>query len=483
VGDDPDAIWKPGFTGEVVHGQPVAPPLPPPDPPADAIDGVALVAVDEPAAPAHAAPPPTHRRRLTPLQLVALGAVVVIVAATLALTLPGGRHAPSPSAVEHIPTAAARQWSATVPGHVDSVIGTADVVLVTSAADGRTVTALDGRDGSRLWRRVLSPSGIEDITIIDGDVVYAAAPGRDGVGDELVGLDSRSGEERWRRRLPGPFAAVMEGHRIIVQQVGTLHSELTELDLIDPHTGRTRRSIEGDITFFVDGVQTRDGDVFRLFDLDTFERIDEVSLPALHGEPARITPTETGTLAITATRAVLFDARGVPLSSHPLPPQEGGLAPLVLNLGGVVVVQSGEVVTALTVADGQIGAAWSRPGELADRTGSAEHALLAVQAPSSPPSPSSDAPIALVDASTGVTAWTGMAPVRPPERLLADNGIVAEATGSHSRRSLAGVGLDGTVLWRHTVTAGADTALIDGAVVEYEATPGRNDKTTLTLLR
>jgi hypothetical protein len=276
----------------------------------------------------------------------------------------------------------------------------------------------------------------------------------------------------------------MEGHRIIVQQVGTLHSELTELDLIDPHTGRTRRSIEGDITWFVDGVQTRDGDVLRLFDLDTFERTDQVSLPALHGEPARIAPTETGTLAITATRAVLFDARGVPLSSHPLEPQEGGVAPLVLDLGGVVVVQSGEVVTALTVADGQIGVAWSRPGELADRTGSGEHALLAVQAPSSRLSPSSDAPITLVDATTGNTAWTGLAPVRPPEQLLADNGLVAEgATGSRSRRALAGVGLDGTVLWRHTVTAGADTALIDGAVVEYEATPGRNDKTTLTLLR
>jgi outer membrane protein assembly factor BamB len=137
--DDPDAMWKPGFTGEVVYVR------------------------------------PTGRGRMARPLVAGLGvALAAAVAGTLALTLHGGTTQPaSSSAVERIPATAEARWSANVPGWVDAVVGSADVVVATSSSGRPAITALGGRDGHRRWSEP-SPGGVNGaVSVVDGVVVYS----------------------------------------------------------------------------------------------------------------------------------------------------------------------------------------------------------------------------------------------------------------------------------------------------------------------
>jgi hypothetical protein len=488
VDGDPDAIWKPGFTGEVVYERRTVPErwrAPPGLPAAEAAapraDPADDLEVHDPAADPSA--PPSHRAGATPWRAVGVTAAVVVAAAlAVAVTRSGGRREDDSSAIDRIPTTAAAQWSTSIGGDVTAVTGTDDVVV--AVADATTLTAVDRRTGSVRWSRTLAPLQVQDVTVVDGVVVAATTHAGVRFGDRLIGVDAGSGDERWRLPLADNVGAWMDGHEVIVPHVRRHHPVLRGLDLIDPHTGATVRSITGDdIGFTGDDVQVRDGDTFRVYDLATFEPTAVVVLPALRGEPARIVTTAAGTLAVTSSQAALFDERGALVSSVPLGPSTADYVPFSWDLHGIVVVQIDDVVKAVTVRDGRVEVAWSRRGNLLDRTGDGERARVAVMPPDGPLDPMTGALAAVWEASTGATIWTGKVPTRPDGfDVLTGNGFVAEqATGDSFRRAIAGIGLDGTVLWRHRVRRGSDTALVDGAVIELGPTPGRRNESTLTL--
>ena len=102
------------------------------------------------------------------------------------------------------------RWSAAVPGAVMAAPVGADgtVVVAGHGRDAVVVRALAAPTGVPVWERVVGP--VAGAPLVVGDtVVLAHGPGIHGAA--AVGLDLRTGAERWRVPLPGWWDGGVEG--------------------------------------------------------------------------------------------------------------------------------------------------------------------------------------------------------------------------------------------------------------------------------
>ncbi|MFD0308561.1 serine/threonine-protein kinase [Streptomyces sp. NPDC127119] len=81
-----------------------------------------------------------------------------------------------------------------------------DTVLLTSG-DG-TVTGIDGRTGKRLWQGRPAGGAQPAFAYFGGELAYATTLTSDGTGTQVIAVDPRTGDVRWRHRLDGLLTPV-----------------------------------------------------------------------------------------------------------------------------------------------------------------------------------------------------------------------------------------------------------------------------------
>ncbi|UPZ30561.1 serine/threonine-protein kinase [Streptomyces sp. LRE541] len=81
-----------------------------------------------------------------------------------------------------------------------------DTVLLTSG-DG-TVTGVDGKTGKRLWSGRVADGAQPAFAYFGGDLAYATTLTSDGTGTQVIAVDPRTGDVRWRHRLDGLLTPV-----------------------------------------------------------------------------------------------------------------------------------------------------------------------------------------------------------------------------------------------------------------------------------
>jgi len=124
VSSDPDALWKPGFAGEVVY--PTRDPVPAP----------------------RLSRSPRHHRVLVGATIV-VAALVAVTA--IAITRLGGD--PAQAAAPRLPLHVTERWSVTMPGQVWDITASDDVVLAAAHGSDARITALRADTGAELWSR------------------------------------------------------------------------------------------------------------------------------------------------------------------------------------------------------------------------------------------------------------------------------------------------------------------------------------------
>ncbi|MEX2627375.1 MAG: PQQ-binding-like beta-propeller repeat protein [Ilumatobacteraceae bacterium] len=193
--DDPDALWKPGYTGEYR--------TPERDP---ATDGAR----------------PGRSGRPGAVTVVATIVLVGIVAVGLGT---GMLRSPTPESE----APALEQWSVTFDTtHIGAVAATDEVVIAVAGRPGQVV-ALDRRDGGERWRRPASGDSTTGLDVVAGAALTRHVDG-DGRGS-VIAHDSDTGEPLWSD-------ALAVGERIDVFRDAVLRVTPDDAIRIDPRTGQ-----------------------------------------------------------------------------------------------------------------------------------------------------------------------------------------------------------------------------------------------------
>jgi outer membrane protein assembly factor BamB len=445
---DPDAIWKPGYTGEVVW-EPRRPP----------------------------------RRRWVNLTAVVGMAVVAGGVVAWSITRDGER---AESAGDRIPAHADERWTVTLDASsVGTVSGTGDTIVAAVGPEPRLV-ALDADSGAERWRVPAPEDSLISLDVVD-DVVVADY--LDAGGDQsLAGFDLDDGHRLWTARVARGRGSVITDALFVPRHDPAQVTAV--VDLVDVTSGTHLASLAADeISMSSTSVILRHGDHVEWYDPATFERRGRVDLAALDLErfKAAIAPTDAGPVVATAQRAVLLDASGTVASSVGLSTERDG--PPTLNeldgSGRFVVLQGATETTMLTVRAGRLEALWTRSARVVDWLIDDSHQLLAILPWGDQPGAYDlDAPwMEVVDATTGRPIWAGRLTrsVEGSFSVLGGNGFVAAGVTEFGPPSVAGYAFDGTELWRHPVLAsGRPLTLLSGALVAVGATA--SGEATLTLL-
>ena len=236
--DDPDAMWRPGYTGPVVYRR-------------------APSAGRVPARPC--------RRRWRPCS-----------SCSPCWPSPAGPSSPcvhhrrdGPSALTLAPRVPA-ELRAAVVGDVDGRVGS--LVAGRTTAPSSWASTAGGRASSRSTPPRAAERGatdlpkgrVESIDVL-GDVVVAVSVGRDGSG-MVVGVRTDEGTTSWTRSVAPGDRATVDAGQVLVSHASTGASG-ARLDLLDPSTGRGRRVDHGRRGVVVAGrVQRRVGDRIELVD-------------------------------------------------------------------------------------------------------------------------------------------------------------------------------------------------------------------------
>lgn len=448
---DPDALWKPGFTGEVVY---------------EARPG--LRPVGDGAAPQAGR---STRRRL------AITALIAIPAASVCAIVfwPSSDPSPQSSAAPRIPTSvSSERWSATsdVVNIVD-VAATANTIVL--AGDfGRQLVALDADDGTERWRRPIDTAGYADVEVLDGTVIAIASPSADQV--TVSSYDLGTGERMWFQDVAPPATPAVVRDRLVSISFGGNRGNLAALTAIDPVTGQHLATVAGrDVCFDSTGrVFQRSEAVVTWFggrDLRRRGSIDLRSFGAADALAVVVAPRDDDTVVVAAGSTVrLLDASGNLLSSLELTNRSSTDSPVEIESGVTtddhLLLGTGEAVAYLvTVVDGDLTDRWQRSGS---PVGLIEHQsdhVLATTAPDLSGYPSScggeiasrGGPIEAVDAA-GATIWSGN-----QSPALTESGFVV---ADDDLGSIEGIALDGTTMWSRPSPAGTDHYVGADALVE-----------------
>lgn len=161
---DPDAIWKPGFTGENVY---------PSREPAVATGG--------------------GRRG----RLLGLGALLVAAAGGLGAVAIARGDRPTDPAAMFLPESPSLRWTVELPGGgVNRVGGSARGLVVAADERDRQVIAVDATSGEERWRAALPDGGWVGQLVVVDDLVVAVVADGDPV---IVGYEADDGDRRWER--------------------------------------------------------------------------------------------------------------------------------------------------------------------------------------------------------------------------------------------------------------------------------------------
>jgi outer membrane protein assembly factor BamB len=446
---DPDAIWRPGYAGEVVWR-----------------------------------PPPRHR---PPSKLLVIAGVAVAAAGVLTVIRITGGGTPRSLARGPIPTGAAERWTVTLDASsVAAVTGDEDTIVAAIDPQPRLV-AFDVDSGAQRWRASVPDESLVSLRVVDGVVV---ADYLDRGGDQsLIGFDLDDGRELWRASVANGRGS-LAGHGLIVPRSGAGRAPAS-VELLDPATGTAIGSIEADgVSVSSTSVSRRTGDVVEWYDPDTFERRGRLDLGDLDLErlDADVVPTAAGLVVAAPRRVLLVDASGVVTSSVRVPAQVDGPTTLdeLDGSGRFVVLQGATDTTMLSVRDGRLDVLWTRSARVVDWLIDDSRQLVAIL-------PWGDQPGAydvgapwmeLVDATTGRPIWAGRLSraVDGAFDVLGGNGFVAAgALVGGGAQSVAGYDFDGTELWRHPVCVGGrPLTLVPGGLVIVRTTTSGTP--TLTLL-
>jgi hypothetical protein len=441
--EDPDAIWKPGYTGEIVHRPTTT-----------------------------RADRPSRRRRLG---VAAVGVVVVAAIAILAVPrLTGDSDDTEASALGRIPTHIRERWTARFDQPVGAVTGTADVIV---AQAGTELVALDAGSGAELWR-VPAPGDARELEVMDGVVVshdVASHP------QTLAGFDLHDGHRLWSKELGQDLQMTLAGDHVVIPGFSAA-GMVSSVEFLDPRTAKRLAAFEGqEIAMSSTAIRRRVGHVVEWYDRDSFElraRIDLARL-GLDGVRTDGAPTDAGLVIAAYDRAWLLDGDDEVVSSLSL--SHKLVAPWSLDeldgSGRYLVLQGVNTTTLLSVRHGELVELWTRPVAPIDWMMDYSRTILTVQQRSVEGS----ALVRVVDAPTGRAIFSGRQPgLHGP--ALGRNGFVAgtEPTDDGSW-SVVGYDFTGTELWRLPVPSRGWPTLVPGALLTIG---GDTDTraTTLTLL-
>jgi outer membrane protein assembly factor BamB len=440
--EDPDAIWKPGYTGEIVYRS----------------------------APSEARRPSSRRR-------LVLGIGVAAVAAMAGLAVPrltGDREGTDASALDRIPTQIRERWTATLDRPVGPVTGTDDVIV---ARAGRELVALDAHSGTELWR-VAAPGDAGELEVMDGVVVYHDVTGRP---QTLAGFDLDGGHRLWSKRLRQGPEMTLAGDNLVIPGFSA-GGMVNSVEFLDPRTGSRLAAFEGeDISLSSTAIRRRVDDVVEWYDRNTFDlraRIDLATL-GLDGLRTAGAPTDAGLVIATYDRAWLLDADGKVASSLTL--SRKLVAPWSLDeldgSGRYLILQGVDTTTLLTVRDGELVELWTRPVAPIDWMMDYSRTIMTVQQRS----PEGSAMVGVVDAPTGRAIFSGRQPgLHGP--TLGRNGFVAGTEPADDGSwSVVGYDFNGTELWRLPVPKKGWPTLLPGALLTIDDEPDTR-ATILTLL-
>jgi hypothetical protein len=239
---DPDAIWKPGFTGEIVYR-----------PSATELTG------------------PRRRRRL----VVAAGVASAAMLAVLALPrLTAEPDATDASALERIPTQIRERWTAAFDQPIGAVTGTEDVIV---ALAGPELVMLDAGSGTQRWR-VPAPNAVGELEVIDDVVVFLhAAGGR----QSLSGFGLDDGHRLWSKTLRQGSEMTLAADKLVIPGFSA-GGMVSSLEFLDPHMGSRLAAFEGEeVTMSSTAIRRRVNDVVEWYDRDTFDLLARVDLATL----------------------------------------------------------------------------------------------------------------------------------------------------------------------------------------------------------
>jgi hypothetical protein len=458
VGADPDALWKPGFAGEVVY-------------------------------PARAAPAPRASRPRRENHLVLGAAVVVAVLAGIvaALAVTRGEPGAPAAAAPRVPTHVMTRWTATVPGQVWSVTMSDDVVLAAAHGSRAGITALRADNGAVLWSRDGDRATLAAVGIMGETAFYLTSPTRGD--DDLVGVDLHTGAERWRRPMPTKSSLVqVAGHHVLVTRVALDRPWRTVgVDLLDADDGTIRASVDGArITIRAHDIEVRDGATFDLYDIETLARTAHVTIAELGDEPASVVRVGDAMVALTTMQALMVDDSGAVRQRVPLRAGDPVFTPYGLVFDDHVAMLTSSGLVVLRVVDGTIREVWRRDAYAMDQVVDGARPLAALSLADPRSLSGTDIPTAVVDLASGATVWTGhLDRPRGGARILTATGFVVDHSAPDPggpRRTVVGIDPNGRTMWSETVSSTTYTVVGSGALVAVEPTEGHPDDSTVTLL-
>jgi outer membrane protein assembly factor BamB len=441
--DDPDAMWKPGYTGNVVYH-----------------------------AAARSNPPPPARRRLA---LVGISVVAIVVGGLASSRLTDDVTPATSSERDRIPVDAREQWTAGLDATaVTAVTGTSDTVLATTGPEPMLV-ALAVESGRERWRARVPRSEVVALEVVEG-VVIAVSLDVDGE-QSMAAFDARDGRVLWTETLAAGGQALLAEGQILVIRFGA-SGRVVAVELLDPATGERRARVAGDeVSLSPAAVQRRDGPVIEWYERRSFEPRGRVRLPGealARVSAGGVAPTSAGLVVATPRAVTLLDPDGTVLSVAEVasePDQFGALDVDGLDGSGrFVVLQGRGHVTMLSIADGMLRELWTSRAWMVDWLIDDGRALVAIvpQRAEGNDDRASDPSLLIVDAATGRPIWTGglARAVVPFRGILTDNGFIAagESDGTTSS-AVNGYALDGTARWRHSAAGDVGTTFVPGALV------------------
>jgi PQQ-like domain len=438
--EDPDAIWKPGYTGPIAYRP----------------------------ATTEARSRPRRRRLIAG----GIGVAVATIAVLVVLRLTGDRDAPGSSALDRIPTQIRERWTARLDGHVRAVTGSEDVVVVVA---GGGLVALDARSGTERWR-VPVPGDVGELELSDGVVVVHDVSRS---AQSLDAFDLLDGHRVWSTTLRQAPEVALVGDSLVIPSVGT-DGVVTSVEFLDPRTRRRRAAFDGDeITISSTAIRRRVNDVVEWYDRNTFELRARLDLAKLGLDRSRIAgvPTDAGLVIATFDRASLLDGDGAVVSSVSLSQKLN--APWSLDAldesGRYLVLQGVNATTMLTVRDGTLHELWTRPVAPVEWMVDYSRTILTIRRQDS-----ARTGLEAVDATTGRAIFLGRQPGLHGPTLRRNGFVAGTEPGEDGSWSAVGYDLDGTELWRLPVPDKGWPTLLPGALLTVDDdTDGR--ATTLTL--
>jgi outer membrane protein assembly factor BamB len=357
-------------------------------------------------------------------------AVGVAAAVGVAVLLGGvlGRDGDELSGFPRIPSSPTARWATELDtAIVSSVVATDDTVVAAMGWD-TTVVGLDRRTGDERWRRAVADESAAFIESV-GDVVVVMA--WDGEAPALTAIDAADGAQLWARTLTDDEVALP--HRLGVL-VSTLDPTAPGVELVDARTGRTAATAAGQLVGAQpDGVLVASGDRLDLLDWRTLRALERVDLTA-KGE--RLGP-------------VVAMARLVPSAA----------------VGNDLVVLSSfqSPVTVFAVHDDQLSRRWDTRAWMIAANLTAEDPVVLVQLTS--PRRFGER-YEVLDARSGKRVWPAADASAPGDVVLGANGfVVVDGLESADWRVVSGHRLDGSRMWRFGLEPFTDVVAVDGAVV------------------